>query len=135
MKMNTVSYGEIRVSDERTSGDIRRIEYGCAQCLYEAGKIATRDILSAVIENELTDAERDAVRLYWFGGMKISKIAQKAEISSGCVRRLLKNAEKKIYGSLKYVVLHDYMLGGERELPKDFHFKIINCINGKELIA
>ena len=133
--MRSVCYGEITLADEKSSAELRQVDCECAQCLYDAGKITAQDALAAVIENELTEAEKDAVRLYWFSKMKISKIAEKRGVSYDYVRRLLKRAEKKIYTSLKYVVLYNYMICGSTRLPSDFHFKIIDCIDGRELVS
>lgn len=133
--MRSVCYGEITAADKKSASMFRKVDYECAQCLYEAGKIATYDVLDAVIENELTPSERDAVRMYWFKNMKISKIAELSGTTYDYIRRVLKRAEKKIYTSLKYVVLHDYMICGKTDAPENFHFKIINCVDGRELIS
>lgn len=133
--MRFTCYAEITFPDERASEAFRVVDCDCSHCLYEAAKIATGETLAAVIQNELTDSERDALKHYWFDGMKISKIAELSGVSYDYIRRVLKTAEKKIYASLKYVVLHDYMLNSKATLPEEFHFKIVNCINGKELIS
>lgn len=128
-------FGELEREDERQSAMLREIDCECAQCLYEAGKLTTGDVLHAVIENELTPAERFSVEQYWFGGSSVAAIAEAMNTSRDNVRHILKRAQKKIYANMKYVVLYDYMLDGKKTLPEDFHFKIINCIDGKELIS
>lgn len=128
-------FGELEREDERQSAMLREIDCECAQCLYEAGKLTTGDVLHAVIENELTPAERFGVEQYWFGGSSVAAIAEAMNTSRDNVRHILKRAQKKIYANMKYVVLYDYMLDGKKTLPEDFHFKIINCIDGKELIS
>ena len=128
-------FGELEREDERQSAMLREIDCECAQCLYEAGKLTTGDVLNAVIENELTPAERFTVERYWFGGSSVAAIAEVMNTSRDNVRHILKRAQKKIYANMKYVVLYDYMLDGKKTLPEDFHFKIINCIDGKELIS
>ena len=134
--MNSVtSYGSITLADEEQEKELKKIDNDCAECLYEAAKRATDDILAAVIENELTETERDAVKMYWFNNMKASAIAALCGTSAQNVRRIVKRAEKKIYTSMKYVVMYNFIVSGRDELPKDFHFKIINCVNGKELIS
>lgn len=132
--MDTVSYGDIRLSDS-ASDDFRQIDCECAACLYEAGKLAVDDVLAAIINNELTETERETVNRYWFEREKISHIAADNGISDDSVRKSLKRAQKKIYASLKYVVLYNTVIGKEDRLPENFGFKIIRCIDGKELIA
>lgn len=132
--MHTVSYGDVRLPDT-ASDDFRKIDCECASCLYEAGRLALDDALAAVIKNELTETEQKAIHLYWFEHQRISKIAAFTGVSDDAVRKTIRRAEKKIYNSLKYVVLYDELVGREDKLPDDFRFKIIRCIDGKELIA
>lgn len=134
--MNRITFfGDLEHEDERQAAMLRQVDCECAQCLYEAGKLSTGDVLHAVIENELTQAERFTVEHYWFGGSSVSSIAEAMQTSGDNVRHILKRAQKKIYANMKYVVLYDYMLDGKKPLPEDFHFKIINCIDGKELVS
>lgn len=132
--MNTIPYGDITLPDTNEN-EFRNIDCECASCLYQAGKLAISDVLAAVIQNELSETEKRAVNLYWFERQRVSKIAQSAGISSDAVRKTLKRAEKKIYQSLKYVVLYNSIIGKEDKLPDNFRFKIVRCIDGKELIA
>lgn len=132
--MNTVSYGDIRLPDV-SADDYRHIDNDCAACLYEAGKKAVDDALAAVIRNELTATEQTAVRLYWFERKKMSQIALITGVSDDAVRKALRRAGKKIYQCLKYVILYDELVGRQDRLPEDFSFKIISCIDGKELIS
>jgi DNA-directed RNA polymerase specialized sigma subunit len=111
------------------------IDSECAECLQQAAKLAVSKVLAAVIKNELTDNERTVIQLHWFEGYKNSLIAEMLNVSPKKVRSVLKAAETKIYESMKYVVLYDNLVGCDDELPADFHFKIISCINGKELIS
>ena len=135
-KMDRVTFfGELEREDERQTAMLRQIDCECSQCLYEAGKLSAGDVLHAVIENELTQAERFTVENYWFSGSSIASIAAAMQTSGDNVRHILKRAQKKIYANMKYVVLYDYMLDGKKTLPEDFHFKIINCIDGKELVS
>ena len=129
-----VSYGDFRLPDVQND-DFRAIDCECASCLYKAGMLAVSDVLAAVINNELSDTERTAVQRYWFSGERISRIAASAGISDDAVRKSLKRAHKKIYTSLKYVVLYNSVIGSEDKLPEDFGFKIIRKTDGKELIS
>lgn len=132
--MHTVSYGDIRLPDVAPN-EFRSIDCECSSCLYEAGKLAVDDALAAVIRNELSETEQTAIRLYWFERKKVSHIALITGVSDDAVRKALKRAEKKIYQCLKYVILYDELIGRQDKLPENFRFKIISCIDGKELIA
>ncbi len=132
--METISYGDFRISDSSAS-DLRQIDCECAACLYEAGKLAVEDVLAAIINNELTETEKEAVNRYWFEREKISHIAAVNGVSDDSVRKSLKRAQKKIYAGLKYVVLYNSVIGSEDRLPENFRFKIIRCIDGRELIS
>ncbi len=132
--MNDVSYGEFNFADEKSGNELMCIDNDCAACLYEAGRIATSDVLAAVIENELTPTEKKAVKLYWFKRMKISKIALETGVSETSVRKSLARAQNRIRKIMKYIVLYDEMLCGKECLPKDFNIKIVRYDDGKELI-
>lgn len=132
--MDIISYGDFRIPDT-VSNDFRSVDCECASCLYNAGKLALSDALAAVINNELTETERITVQKYWFDGEKISHIAAFSGISADAVRKSLKRAQKKIYTSLKYVVLYNSIIGSNDKLPENFGFKIVRCIDGKELIS
>ncbi|MBO5934063.1 MAG: hypothetical protein J6Q94_01105 [Clostridia bacterium] len=114
---------------------IFHIDSECASCLCDAAKLALNKVLAAVIEHELDCEEKCVIRLRWFSRMKISQIALMLNQNREHVRRTLKRAEQKIYKSLKYVVLFDTLVGTDDDVPKDFHFKIVSCIDGKELIS
>ncbi len=131
--MDIVSYGEFLLPDVQNN-DFRSIDCDCAACLYDAGKLALSDVLAAVINNELTETERCVIQKYWFNGEKISRIAAFFGISPDAVRKSLKRAQKKIYASLKYVVLYNSVIGSNDKLPENFGFKIVRCVDGKELI-
>lgn len=129
--MQIVSYGDIKMPD-RSFADF---DDECTQCLYQAGKLAIDDALAAVISNELSETEQTAIRLYWFDLRRISDIAAATGVSPDAVRKTIKRAEKKIYLSLKYVVLYNELIGKGSHLPEKFKFKIVRCVDGKELIA
>lgn len=126
---NTIFYG----SDEKDS--FFHIDSECAACLFDAAKLVLNKVLAAVIENELTCEEKCVIRLYWFSRLKISQIALMLNQNKEHIRRTLKRAEHKIYTSLKYVVLFDNLVGTDDNIPENFHFKIVSCIDGKELIS
>lgn len=132
--MDIVSYGDFRVADT-VNNDFRYVDCECESCLYEAGKIAVASVLAVIINNELTDTERAVIQKYWFNREKIAHIASFAGVSDDCVRKSLKRAQKKIYASLKYVVMFNSLIGSNDKLPDDFKFKIVRCVDGKELIS
>ncbi len=132
--MKSGSFGEITLADEKTCNDYKCIDNDCADCLYSAGKIATTDVLAAIIENELTPTEKKAINLYWFKRMKINKIAAVTGVSETSVRKSLARAQERIRKIMKYIVLYDEMLSGTTLMPADFKVKIIRCDDGKELI-
>ncbi len=121
-----------RLSDVST---INEVENDCAQCLYEAGMLAEKDVLEAVITNELSDSEKIVVKLHWFEGFSLNQIAFHYGFSREAVRRIAERAKQKIYNSMKYVILYDELLDGRNPVPENFHFKIIRCIDGKELVS
>ena len=132
--MDIVSYGDFRLADT-VNNDYRSVDCECESCLYEAGRLAVSSVLTAVINNELTETERTVIQKYWFNREKIAHIASIAGVSDDSVRKSLKRAQKKIYASLKYVVMFNSIIGSNDKLPEDFKFKIVRCIDGKELIS
>lgn len=134
IKMNKKSYGPID-SIGKEQNELRMIDNECASCLYEAGKHSQKDVLGAVIANELSQNEQLLVKLYWFRGFSLNRISADYGLPRETVRRTIERAKNKIYNSMKYVVLYDELLDGRQPVPKDFHFKIIRCTDGKELVS
>lgn len=126
---------KFRTEDPAAAEDLRKIDRECASCLYKAGLLAEKDVLAAVISNELSETEKMVIRQHWYSGNSFNSIAQEYGIARETVRRTSENAGKKIYNSMKYVVLYNYLLDGRNPLPESFGFKIIRCIDGKELVA
>ncbi len=137
MKYETYISSEekFRTEDPGAREEFRRIDRECASCLYSAGLLAEKEVLSAVIANELNDAERFIVRQHWFADNSLNSIAQSFGMPKETVRRNCERAKTKIYNSMKYVVLYNHLLDGRNPVPEDFRFKIIRCIDGKELVA
>ncbi len=134
--MKTVTGCDFSMAEDKNSERaLRRVDMECEICLYEAGKLAVEEILMYVIENELDEKEKTAVKLKWFNGMKTSLIAKETGLTPDGVRKALKRGKMKIYNSMKYVAMYNSIIDGRKQLPKDFHIKIINCVNGKELIS
>jgi DNA-directed RNA polymerase specialized sigma24 family protein len=126
---------KFRDEDPAASGEIRNIDRECSACLYSAAHLTEEEILGAVIDNELSETEKLVVKQYWFSGKSFNTIAQTFGIPKETVRRIFEKAKQKIYNNMKYVVLYNYLIDGRKPLPEDFRFKIIRCIDGKELIA
>lgn len=135
IKMRSMSYGNISVAECDEHDGISYGNNGCASCLYEAGRLSALDVLTAVIDNELSETERTAVRLYWFRKMKIRQIAEFAGVAESNIRKTLGRAYKRIGSIMKYIVLYNEMLDGRTKLPEDFAIKIIRSNDGKELYA
>ena len=98
IKMSDKSYG-ITECMGYTQKDFCMIDNECASCLYEAGKIAQKDILGAVIANELSQDEQLLVRLHWFRGFSLNRISADFGIPRETVRRTVERAKKKIYAT------------------------------------
>lgn len=137
--MNNASYisitGQCKAEDPKALKEMRKIEKECASCLYEAGMLAKKDVLEAVITNELSETEKLIVKLHWFKGYSLNQISNIYGFPKETVRRITERVKNKIYTSMKYIILYDELLDGRKPLPKDFHFKIIRCIDGKELVS
>lgn len=135
-KSNRVSFdSQFYTDDAGVCEELCRIDNCCASCLYDAGKLTSKEVLGAVISNELTECERKIIQMHWFGGHSLNRIAQLYGMSRESVRRAEERAKNKIYSSMKYIILYDELLDGKKSVPEDFHFKIIRCTDGKELIS
>lgn len=64
-----------------------------------------KKILYAVIENELTDKQKNVVMLYYFKNMSSTEIASKLSVTPQAVLRTLSRARVKIYSILKYYMM------------------------------
>lgn len=137
--MNNFSDAEVfaqyKTEEPEALEELRRIDKECSTCLYEAAMLTEKDVLEAVITNELTEFEQLVIRLHWFKNFSFNQIASVYGVSRESVRRYVEKAKAKIYNSMKYVILYDELLDGRKPVPKDFHFKIVRCVDGKELIS
>lgn len=125
----------LKKEDINAAADLRKIDNDCSSCMYEAAMLTEKDVLEAVITNELNEFEQLVVRLHWFSDFSYNRIAGLYGVSKETVRRYAEKAKEKIYTSMKYVVLYDTLIDGRQPVPDDFHFKIVRCIDGKELIS
>ena len=70
-------------------------------------------LLEHAIENELSTAEKSAVRNHWFESMSVGEIAAMQGISSAAVSVTLKRAQSKLYKALRYAVAYQNNVGKE----------------------
>ncbi len=64
------------------------------------------DTVKVVMENELSETERDMAIDYWYNKMSIGDIARKYHISRSTFYRVLDVIKKKLNTSLKYVLVY-----------------------------
>ena len=62
------------------------------------------EVVNSVIENDLTDAERNAARLFYFDGLTKSQIAARTGTTCPNVHAALSRAEKKLRNVLKHLI-------------------------------
>ena len=65
------------------------------------------DTLQEVMENELTEKERQLAVDYWSNNLSISEIAKKHNVSRSSFYRMIGEIKKKIDASLKYVLFYN----------------------------
>lgn len=131
---NTTFYGAVTLADTHSLNALQSIDLECSSCLHEAARLASADVLNAVISNELTPNEQRAVKLRWYNNMTPKQIAAQTGSDAQNIRNILKRAQRKIYSSMKYVVLYNQLVCGH-DAPSDFRFKIIDPSSGKELLS
>lgn len=68
-------------------------------------RLSLTELLTMAVQNELSQAERDAIELYWFKGMSISQAARQLGINRATAGKTLERAKGKLYKSLKYAVM------------------------------
>ena len=71
-------------------------------------KIELSCLLNKIIENELTDADRQIVRLHWFEGNTVTKTAEILNVDRSTVSRRLEKINDVIYDKMKYAVEYRY---------------------------
>jgi predicted DNA-binding protein (UPF0251 family)/DNA-binding XRE family transcriptional regulator len=74
-------------------------------------------LLEHAIENELSEAEKSAVRNRWFESMTVSEIAAMQGISTAAVSVTLKRAQDKLFRALNYAVKYQQGIADETALP------------------
>lgn len=74
-------------------------------------------LLNDVIDNELSDLEKQIVNLYYFNSKTATQIASVISLNKSTVTRKLNSINKKIYDFLKYAVMYKYDLETEDVIP------------------
>ena len=128
-------FEKLKNEDVGAPDELKKIDKDCKDCLYEAAKLTEKDVLEAVITNELTEFEQIVVRLHWFKNISLNQIAALYGVPRENVRRSAEKSKDKIYRCMKYIILYNLLIDGRKSVPDDFHFKIVRCIDGKELIS
>ncbi len=62
------------------------------------------EVVNSVIENDLSNAEKTATRLYYFNGLTKSQIAAQTGTTCPNVHAALSRAEKKLHSVLKHLI-------------------------------
>lgn len=95
----------------------------CTQCetpaeyAWRKREVDMSKLLELAIENELTDTEREVVKLYWYDSETASSIAKKKGINPSAVVRTLARANEKIENVLKYAVIYQNDINNEAVIP------------------
>lgn len=95
----------------------------CTQCetpaeyAWRKREVDMANLLELAIKNELTETEREAVRLYWYESETVTSIADKKGINPSAVNRTLSRAKEKLENVLKYAVLYQNELYNEDAVP------------------
>lgn len=95
----------------------------CTQCespaeyAWRKREVDMANLLEKAIENELTETERETVKLYWYESETVTSIANKKGINPSAVNRTLARAKEKLENALKYAVLYQNELKNEDVIP------------------
>lgn len=74
-------------------------------------------LLEYAIENELSEAEKNAVRDMWFDSLNVAEISSKRGISPAAVSVTLKRAQDKLYRVLGYAVKYQRGITDDTAVP------------------
>lgn len=88
-----------------------------AEYIYRRRTVDLSVLADAVIQNELTDKEREVITLHFFDRLSLSQIAEKLSINRATVSRTLERAQERIRQYLQYVVQYQYNLKNVTFLP------------------
>lgn len=65
------------------------------------------NVVDKVMQNELTEDERNLATDYWSGNYSLDEISKKHKISRSAVYRTIAHIKNKLQTSLKYVLIYD----------------------------
>lgn len=65
------------------------------------------NVVNKVMQNELTEDERNLAMDYWSGNYSLDEISKKHKISRSAVYRTIAHIKNKLQTSLKYVLIYD----------------------------
>lgn len=86
--------------------DKESIQKGVSFILYSRQQKIV-DIVRQVLQNELTDFEREIVKEHLCGGVPAAEFQEKYQIPHSTFYRSLNSAKQKLKNSLKYVWIYD----------------------------
>ena len=95
----------------------------CNQCetpaeyAWRKRSVDMANLLELAIENELTDSERETVKLYWYDSESVTEIANRKGVNPSAVNRTLNRAKEKLENVLKYAVLYQNDISNENTVP------------------
>ncbi len=68
------------------------------------------EIVKSVMQNELTEYERNLATAHWYNEVPLRELAKKYDVSHISIYRNLENIRKKLEMALKYVLMYDKIL-------------------------
>ncbi len=74
-------------------------------------------LLERAIENELSDAERNVVRLHWYDGRSITDISEINGVTPAAIKKTLKRSQDKLERVLSYAVCYQQNVLSESVIP------------------
>ena len=103
---------------EQSYLDWERSEYEePVQYVWRRRNITLAAVARCVIEEQLTPAERTAVKKYWFEGKSCAQISKEQGINRSSVTRALNKGMERLETYLKYVVMYQQSQRKIRVLP------------------
>lgn len=119
--------GEVRVAfpskDEIKAAQLACCGRCCTQCespaeyAWRKRDVDMAILLEKAIENELTETERETVRLHWFDFESVTSIAERKGINPSAVKRTLERAQDKLERVLRYTVFYQSQQKNESIVP------------------
>lgn len=120
MKRKDIHINFELIADDSQLEALRKIEEDCSDC-ESIGKrrLSLTELINIAIRDELTEAERKAVELFWFKGMKVSEATRYLGVSSATITKTLDRAKLRLFNALKYAVLYNLDLSDCPEITEN----------------